>query len=347
MKLSLPFTYSITHQKPGQGKPTTSGAISRVSADIPRVKESAVELAAEWTEPSNGRTIRKTVVSWNGDLYRKLGITIQLLTSENPSTLASLNRDDAMKRLYGNSYWGSVRSRQLQNAFSGEDTPRAIPKSRIVTSTTLDHDRGEAQHMIDGIISIEGEAWHRIPGIMLSLYQASERDASLSITTPPYGHEKDELLTGMSGIQNPVFTRFFDINEQIRALSHADDEDLVQRRFYGLKIHRPDLVAFDAQSEFAARIMNSAVRTNDYRVGEMGDREIFLWMRMRDAVAGWYGIPSVPFGEEDLDALYEFCSLTPKAHMNQWPRRGCEILDTYRTHAPAPVPKAGMSRQPQ
>jgi hypothetical protein len=245
MKLSLPFTYSITHQKPGQGKPTTSGAISRVSAEIPRVRETAVELAAEWTEPSNGRTIKKTVIAWNGYLYRKLGIAIQLLTSENPSTLASFTRDDAMKRLYGIPHWGSVRSRQLQNALSGEDTTRAIPKSRIVTSTTLDHDRGEAQHMIDGIISIDGEAWHCIPGIMLSLYQASERDSSLSITAPPYGHAKGDLLTGMSGIQNPVFARFFDINEQIRALSHVDDEDVIQRRFHGLRIHRPDLVAFD------------------------------------------------------------------------------------------------------
>jgi hypothetical protein len=77
--------------------------------------------------------------------------------------------------------------------------------------------------------------------------------------------------------------------------------------------------------------MNSAVRTSEYRVGDMGEREISLWMRMRDAVARWYGLPSVPLTDEDIETLYEFCAMTPNPDMNQWPQRGCEILDVYRS----------------
>jgi hypothetical protein len=330
MHLSLPFTYSITHKKSGEEKSTTSGAISRVSADIPSVRKGDVEPVADWTDVVNGKSTKKTVISWNGDLYRPLGTSIDLLMQEGTSRLSSFAREDAFKRLYGIWHWGAVRSRQLQSALLGEDTTRPIPKSRVVTSTTLDHERAEAQHMIDGIIEIEGDVWHRIPGVTLSLYQAFGREGSLSIAVGPYGHEKAEILTGMIGIQNPVLAQFFDINEEGRALSHLDANIVAERRFRDLVIHRADLVAYDGQAEFTARIMNSAVRTNEYRVGDMGDREISTWMQMRDAVSRWYDLAPQAPTEEDVQALYDFCALTPKPHMNEWPRRGCEIIDIYR-----------------
>jgi hypothetical protein len=351
MKLSLPFTYTITHKKPGQEKSTTSVAISTVTAEIPTVREADIEVVADWTVSSNRQSMKRSVISWNGDLYRELGISTQLLTSENPSKLENFTRHDALKRLYGILHWGGNRSKQLLNALSGQDAtrivPKAIPKSRIVVATTLDHERAESQHMIDGIVDIDGEAWHRIPGMMLSLSQVYDHQATLMIRPSPYGHDKADLLTGMPGIQNPVSTRFFDINEQSRALSHVEDGSQIDWLFSDLKIYRPDLIAYDGQAEFTARIMNSAVRTNEYRVGEMGDRELSLWMRMRDAVARWYGPTPEPFTDDDVEALYDFCAMTPKPHMNQWPKRGCEILDNYADHAPTSSPDTGSpSRRP-
>ncbi|MCS4088571.1 hypothetical protein [Rhizobium sp. BK176] len=351
MKLSLPFAYSITHKKPGEEKSTTSGAISTVTADIPTVSKADVELVADWNILSNRDTIKRSVISWNGDLYRKLGISTELLVSESPTDLEEFARHDAMKRLYGISHWGSNRSKQLLNALSGQDAtrvvPKGIPKSRAVVATTLDHERAEAQHMIDGIADIDGEAWHRIPGMMLSLSQVYEHQATLMIGPSPYGQDKADLLTGMPGIQAPVFTRFFDINQQSRALSHVEAESHIDWRFSDLKIHRPDLVAFDGEAEFAARIMNSAVRTNEYRVGKMGDREISLWMQMRDAVARWYVLEPEPLTEHDVKTLYDFCAMTPEPHMNQWPKRGCEILDIYRAdRSGTATPKAGITRRP-
>ncbi|MCV9964266.1 hypothetical protein OIU34_20480 [Pararhizobium sp. BT-229] len=332
MHVTLPFVYQITHQKPGKPKATTSAAFDMVSADIPEVGRSDVSLAAKWDRTLNGGLVTDCVITLNGDLFMKSGISRDDLEGRHNGRLNGEN----MRLIYGMPYYGSVEGKLLLKALSGEQPPRGLPKSADITSTTLQHDQVEAQNMIDGLLIVEGEVWHRIPALVLHFHQFRPTDAcELSIAPPPYGHGKAGILSGMVGIQSPVFTRFFSINEIDQALTHAGDNEVV-RHFLNLEVHQPDLLAFDGRSEFAARIMNSAVRTNEYRAGEMGDPEITLWMRMRDVVAGWYGIPSIPITDEDVAALYEFCAMTPKSHMNEWPRRGCEILDVYRADLKRP-----------
>lgn len=342
MHVSLPFVYQITHQKPGKPKATTSAAFDMVSAEVPEVGRSDVSIAAKWDRTLNGGLVTESVIARNGDLFTNSGISRDDLDGRHNGRLNGEN----MRLIYGMPYYGSVEGKLLLKALSGDQPPRSLPKAPDITSTTLQHDQVEAQDMVDGLLIIEGEVWHRIPALVLHFHQFRPTDAcELSIAPSPYGQGKAAILGGMVGIQSPVFTRYFGINEIDEALAHAGDSDVV-RHFQNLEVQQPDLLAFDGQSEFAARIMNSAVRTNEYRAGEMGDREIFLWMRMRDAVAGWYGIPSVPLGEDDVDALYEFCALTPKSHMNEWPRRGCEILDIYRSFLDrSPAPKAPSQRR--
>ncbi|MCZ7862612.1 hypothetical protein O9X98_14650 [Agrobacterium salinitolerans] len=333
MRVTLPFVYEITHQKPGKDKPTTSAAYDSVFAEVPEVSRSEVDVAAKWEVLS----ALESVISWNGNLYMAAGISSDTLLDRQAA-------DDHMNQqnlnvLYGHPHWPSVAGKQLLRALRSDAPAQTVSKTKIV-STTLDRDKLEAQHMIDGILIVDGQVWHRIPAIMFCL-----SDQRLSILPAPYGHRKIALLEGMAGIQNPLLTRYFALDEMELAIAHAPD-NVVQRRFKNLVIFQPDLLPFDGQSEFAARVTNSAVRTNEYRVGEMSDREISLWMRMRDAVAGWYGIPSAPITEADVEALYEFCAMTPKSHMNDWPRRGCEILDEYRAHAGAKPSRGSPQPRP-
>jgi hypothetical protein len=343
MKQSLPFAYSITHQKPGDHKSSTSVAISVVTTDIPGVRSGDVDVVAEWHASSNGRSQKNTVISWGEGLYRKLGISAETMASVKSTALARFTSEESLKQLYGIPHWGGIRGKQLLKALSGDGAARDIPKSRVITSTTLARDQAEAQHMVDGLIEVEGEIWHRVAGIVLRLFQIPGHEAVLSIAPTPYGQNKWELLHGMAGIQNPLSTQYFDINELNRALTHIDGDERVQWFFKNLTIHHPELISYDGQSEFTAQIMNSAVRTNEYRAGDMNDREISLWMRMREAVNNWYSIPSVPLEEEDVEALYEFCALTPKPHMNEWPRRGCEIINIYRSSLEGPPPTKAPS----
>lgn len=341
MRVTLPFVYEITHQKAGKPKATTTAAFDLVSADVPELSRSEVSLAAKWDVPLNGKFASKSVITRNGDLFMKSGVSADQLAGRH---LGHLNGDN-MRLIYGTPYYGAVGGKLLLKALSGDQPPRGLPKTADITSTTLQHDQIEAQDMIDGLLIVEGEVWNRIPALILHFHQFRPTDAcDLSIAPSPYGHGKAGILGGMVGIQNPVFTRYFSINEIEHAMVHAGDSEVV-RHFLNLEVHQPDLLDFDGQSEFAARIMNSAVRTNEYRVGEMSDNEISLWMRMRDGVSGWYGIPSAPITEADVEALYEFCAMTPKNHTNEWPRRGCEILDVYRAHASAPP--AAIAPQPR
>jgi hypothetical protein len=327
MYVTLPFVYEITHQKPGKLKPSTSTVVDQVTADVPEVCRSEVSLAATWDVQINGRPAPTTVITRNGDLFMSSGISGVQLKSRNLGHLS-----ENMRVIYGAPHWGSNEGKILLKSFGGGQSHQR-PKEADITSTTLRRDQIEAQHMVEGLLVVDGEVWQRVPSLVVHFHQFRPTDAcDLSIAPSPYGLGKASILRGMVGIQNPVITRYFGISEMDQALAHAVDSGVV-RHFQKLVVHQPDFLDFDGQSEFAARIMNSAVRTHEYRVGVMGDHEISLWMQMRDAVARWYGIPTGSITEGDIEALHAFCSMTPKSHANDWPRRGCAILDSYRANA--------------
>ena len=345
MRVDLPFIYATTYRKPRDGKSTTTMASDSVSAEVPELDYADVELAAFWKE----RDETHRVMAYGGDVYRQANHHRDLpLLSDALGDISRVvegqNRNTA-DRLFGWPNWSSNSGRILMKALTGETTRPRLPPGADIVSTTLERSRAEAQYMADGLLLLRGVVWHRIPGLLLHLSEVIPApDPNLYITSRPYGYLRNELRYGVLGIQKQVNTTYFGLEQGAFSKLHNED---VRPNFRGLEVNRPDLLNHDGRSEFLARIMNYAVRTEEYRAGEMDEQEIGLWLGLRDAVNEWFDRTVPEIDEATVENLVAFISLREDSFQGGWRRRGLEIIETYRAeYATLDEVTAGTSISP-
>nr|WP_250807411.1 hypothetical protein [Neorhizobium tomejilense] len=333
MHINLPFTYTVLHRPNGGDKTSKTSAAGMVSSEVPELSRDDVVLAARWQVNMTPREI----VYWDGNLYRPANpheepVVDRAAFEDLGWPLAHPAHMASATRIFGFPDWWSNSGKVLKSALGGKDKRLRIPDKSEIASTTFDADQAVAQGIADGLLLIDQVLWHRIPGVIFSLSESlDDVRPNLFISAPPYGHYKQSILIGMGGTQNPTVSRYFSLDE-IDAVAHHTAE--TRADFADLEIFIPEATAYDGEGEFTARIMNSAVRNSAYRAGEMDDHEIGLWLKMREAVAGWYGSPSARIETSATEALFEFTAMNKHNDPAGWLRNGCKVIELYRDTRP-------------
>ncbi len=333
MRIHLPFTFDTTHLKAATGKPSTTTASSSVQADVPEVAIRDVELAARWVEDGH---VQK-VVGWNGGIYRPANdardpmVWGRELVSLWP--LADGRHANSLDRILGFPQMWTSAGKILKKAFvEGTATPSRLPKGAEILSSTEDHERASAQDIADGFLLVDEIVWQRVPAMQFHLTPAIDYPApNFGISAAPYGHTLLSLLHGNEGTKDPTFTHPFGMDQLELAAQHGVE---LRPRFSSLEVFRPDLLAYDGQSAFAACLMNYACRTLADRIGQLEPDQIGAYLTIREAVDAWYGPNNTAVSEEAIDGLWAFQD--GKTDPKGWIRKGREIINLYRVASPAP-----------
>lgn len=330
MRIHLPFTFDTTYLNAATGKPSTTTESSEVLADVPEVTIRDVELAAQWVEDG----YVEKVVGWNGGIYRPANdardpmVWGRELVALWP--LADGRHANSLDRILGwPSLWTSA-GKILKKAFEGNATPSRLSKGAEVLSSTESRERASAQHIADGFLLVDEVVWQRVPAMQFLLAPDIDHPApNFGISPAPYGHSLISLLHGGDGTKDPTFDRPFGMGQLELTEKHGVE---LRARFRMLEVFRPDLLAYDGQSAFAARLMNYACRTLADRIGQLELDQIRAYVAMREAVAEWYGPSNTMVTDEAIDGLWVFQDgeTDPKG----WIRKGREIIDVYRAASP-------------
>lgn len=344
MRLTLPFTYTTTIRKSGKDNLSTTVATDSVTVEMPELGRNDVQTVASWKE----RTARVEIKEWNGDLYQ-WGYD----GADGPGRELSVNETRGMQvgvlvgsinRIYGWPHWWSTEGKMLNKALKGYQTALKLPRGSELISSTFDRERDDARYMAEGIITIDQKVWHRIPGIALHARPSAGRgEVNAIIRATPYGATLTDQLYSVRGLQNPVDAVYFGLNQ-------LADANLVQEEIRPsssqLEVQDMSAVALDGKDVFLARLMTYAVRTNEYRVGEMSTPELRLWMGMREAVSTGYSSRGIQLPDTAASDLIEFCSLDPRNVKSDRLSKGCEILERYLALETVTNTTAPISRRP-
>jgi hypothetical protein len=330
MNVSLPFIYSVSFRFKGKDRISRTVATGSVFSNVPEISSDETEVAARW----NSQGFDNEVLLWNGDLYRRANdprdrpIEVGAFNvGVNPFSVAD-NLSTSSGVLGFNDWWGKD-GQVLRRALGGVERPLSLARGAEPIDSTEGASRAAAQRLADGLVFIDGVLWHRIPGVLLALstYPGSA-DSTAFVTIPPYGGGVDRLLNSVEGEQNPTFVRYFNLDES----DPLDGEGRpLSFDFEDLEILRPEARSYDGRSEFAARIMNSAVRISAFRLGEMAQDNVARWTRMRDAVGEWYAASPAVIDEVAVEALFAFVRSGAYVDSSGWLQRGCSIIEDYDT----------------
>jgi hypothetical protein len=339
MRIHLPFTFDMTYLNAETGKTSTTTASSDVLAVVPEVAIRDVELAAQWVKDG----YVEKVVGWNGGIYRPANHALDPLVwgreLEALWPLADGRHANSLDRILGwPSLWTSG-GKILKKAFAGRATPSRLSQGTEVLSSTEDRERTSAQHIADGFLLVDEVVWQRVPAMHLGLTPDVQHPApNLGISAAPYGHSLTSLLHGAEGTKDPTFVRPFSLCEMDSAEKHCGE---LRANFENLEVFQPDLLAYDSQSAFAARVMNYVCRSLADGIGDLESDQIRAYVTMRKAVAAWYGPSKGTVSDEAIDDLWMFQG--PKTDPKGWIRKGCEIIDVYRSASPtySAMPKLG------
>lgn len=340
MHINLPFVFDTTYRNPATGKPSTTTASSSVQAEVPEVSFNDVEPAAQWAE---GPFVEK-VVGWNGNIYRPANAAADapVLDRElqNIWPMASGGHANSIDRIFGSPSWVTSAGKILKKALNDEPTPLRLSRGTEILSSTEHRERASAQYLVDGLLMVDRVVWHRVPGMQFVLIPSIDLPSpNFGIVAAPYGHSLTSLLHGdLAGIQNPTLRRLFGLDQMELAAAQGFE---LRTGLHSIEVLRPDLLAYDGQSAFGARLMNYACRSLIDRVGQMDSGRISAYLSMREAVAAWYGPHNTTISTADIEELWAFqdSETDPKG----WIRKGCEIIEVYRSASTTPYggPKFG------
>jgi hypothetical protein len=299
-----------------------------VRSTVPEISSDEAEVAARW----KSQGFRHEILLWNGDLYRHANdprdrpMEVRAFsTGINPFSVAD-NLASSSRVLGFNDWWGKD-GQVLRRALGGFEEPLSLARGAEIIDSTEAASRSAAQRLADGLLFIDGTLWHRIPGLLLAKSTFPGSDGSTAtVTIPPYGGAVDRLLYTVEGEQNPTFVLYFNLDEA-ELLDHG--KQAITYDFRKLEILRPEATAYDGRSEFAARIMNSAVRISGFRLGEMAQENVAQWTLMREAVGEWYSAAPPLIDEDAVEALFSFVRSGAHVGYSGWLRNGCSIIEDY------------------